>query len=226
MTVRLVVFDLDGTLIDGYPAIEDALSYAMGRMALPALGAREVRSMVGHGLAKLLEQAVGAARAEEGVRLYRERYPSVCIEKSELLDGAREVLEALRTRGHAIALASNKPASFSRLILDAKGVGHYFSGIGGPDASTPAKPDPTMLLRLIREASGDPESTVVVGDMEVDSEMALAAGCRVLLIPGGSRSREELAGVHADAFLGRLSDLPGWIDGDTRRAARRYNPSK
>lgn len=213
MTAPLIVFDLDGTLIDGYPAIEDALSYAMGRLGLPPLDGRAVRTMVGHGLEKLLEQAVGTARAGEGVRLYRERYPSVCIEKSELLPGAREVLEALRARGYAIALASNKPAGFSRLILDAKGVGHYFRAIAGPDASTPPKPDPTMLLRLIAEASGDPATTLVVGDMEVDSEMARAAGCRVLLIPGGSRSLEELAGVDADAFLEGLADLPDWLDG-------------
>lgn len=216
MTPPLVVFDLDGTLIDGYAAIEDALSYATGRLGLPSPGSREVRSMVGHGLEKLLEQAVGPGLAVEGARLYRERYPSVCIEKSYLLPGAVEVLEALRERGHAIALASNKPAGFSRLILEAKSVGHYFCAIGGPDAGTPPKPDPTMLFRLMDVASANPASTLVVGDMEVDAQMARAAGCRVVLIPGGSRSREELAGLEIDALLDSLAEVPDWLSRGVR----------
>jgi phosphoglycolate phosphatase len=208
-----VVFDLDGTLIDGYDAIGDALGYAMERLGERPPAADRIRSMVGHGLERLLEEAVGAARAAEGVRLFRERYPHVAVEKSHLLPGVAEVLEELSGRGHAMALASNKPAAFSKMILEAKGVAARFRGIGGPDAATPAKPDATMLRRLIAEAGAAPASTVVVGDMEVDSEFGRAAGCRVVLIPGGSRSREELSGVHADALLESIHALPAWLSG-------------
>ncbi len=211
MTSAFIVFDLDGTLIDGYAAIGDALGYAMRRLGFPEFSAAEVRTMVGHGLEKLLEKAVGPARAAEGARLFRERYPEVAVEKSSLMPDVPEVLAELSRRGHTMAVASNKPASFSRLILEAKGVAHYFRVIGGPDERTPPKPDPTMLIRMMEEAGADPATTVVVGDMEVDAEMARAAGCRVVLIAGGSRSREELAEVEADAFLERLSELPRWL---------------
>jgi phosphoglycolate phosphatase len=97
------------------------------------------------------------------------------------------------------------------MILEAKGVAAHFRAIGGPDAATPAKPDAAMLRRLIAEAGAVPASTVVVGDMEVDSEFGRAAGCRVVLIPGGSRSREELSGVHADALLDSIRALPAWL---------------
>jgi phosphoglycolate phosphatase len=206
-----LVFDLDGTLIDGYAAIGDALAFAMTRLGVASLPPERVRRMVGHGLDRLLAEAVGEARAAEGVRLFRERYPEVAVAHSHLLPEVAEVLGTLAERGHAMALASNKPARFSRMILDAKGVGSRFLAVGGPDEETPAKPEPAMLRRLMAAAGASPEETVVVGDMEVDAEFARAAGCRVVLIPSGSRSREELAGVDADALLERIGELPEWL---------------
>jgi 2-phosphoglycolate phosphatase len=212
-TAAFVVFDLDGTLIDGYEAIGDALAYAMERFGLPALPPDRVRVMVGHGIEKLLEEAVGAERASEGVRLFRERYPEVAVAKSRLLPGVPEVLAELAARGHPMAVASNKPAPFSRMILEADRVARYFVEIAGPDEATPAKPDPAMLRRLMRAAGAEPGRTVVVGDMEVDFEFGRAAGCRVVLVPGGSRSREDLERVPADALLESLAELPPWLAG-------------
>jgi phosphoglycolate phosphatase len=96
MPAVFVVFDLDGTLIDGYEAIGDALAYAMERFGLPALPPEKVRVMVGHGIEKLLEEAVGEERASEGVRLFRERYPEVAVAKSRLMPGVREALASRR----------------------------------------------------------------------------------------------------------------------------------
>jgi phosphoglycolate phosphatase len=206
-----VVFDLDGTLIDGYEAIADALAFAMGRLGLEPLAAEQVRGMVGHGIERLLAKAVGAARAPEGVHLFRERYPHVAVEKSRLMPDVPEVLAALAFRGHPMAIASNKPEPFSRKILEACGVGRYFAAVAGPDGATPTKPDPAMLRRLMETVGAAPGDTLVVGDMEVDSEFARAAGCRVALVPTGSRTREELAGVDADALLDSLRDLPRWV---------------
>jgi len=208
-----VVFDLDGTLIDGYAAIGDALAYAMARLGEPAPAPEAVRAMVGHGLERLLEQAVGAERAAEGVRIFRERYPEVAVAGSHLVPGARETLQALEASGHAMALASNKPERFSRMILEAKGVARFFRGVGGPDAATPPKPDPTMLRRLIADAGARREDTVVVGDMEVDFEFARAAGCAAVLVPGGSRPRETLEALAPDALLERLAELPDFLAG-------------
>ena len=206
-----LVFDLDGTLIDGYEAIADALAYALERLGEPPLPLARVRGMVGHGIESLLEEAAGPGRVAEGVRLFREWYPEVAVAKSHLLPGVRETLAELAARGHRMALASNKPAAFSRMILEAKGVAGRFEAIGGPDPDTPAKPDPTMLRRLMAAAGASPGGTIASGDMEVDSEFARAAGCRVVLIPGGSRSREELLRVDADALLDSIEALPAWL---------------
>ena len=210
--IALVVFDLDGTLIDGYPAIGDALSFAMGRFGLPPPPTAQVRRMVGRGLEKLLEEAVGPELAPEGVRLFRERYPEVAVGGSTLMPDVAAVLSNLAARRIPMAVASNKPARFSRMILDAKGVGDRFLAIAGPDDNIPAKPDPAMLVNLMEVAGAHPSATLVVGDMEIDAEMARAAGCRVVLVPGGSRTREELEGVDADAILDGMAQLPSWLE--------------
>ncbi len=218
--LKLVVFDLDGTLIDGYAAIADALSHALGRLGLPAPPLAEVRAMVGHGLELLVEGYVGPSLAAEGARLFRERYPEVAVEKSELLEGVPEVLAELERRGLEMALASNKPAPFSRLILEAKGIARFFSSIEGPGPETPAKPDPAMLRNAMRRAGAGAGTTVAVGDMEVDSEFARAAGCAVVLVPKGSRTSKELERVDADALLDDLRHLPDWIDARARHSPR------
>ncbi len=203
-----IVFDLDGTLIDGYRGIAHALEFAMRELGVAPLPLERVRGMVGRGLEKLLEEAVGPELAPRGVQLFRERYAEVVDDETILLPDVREVLDRLAAAGHAMAVASNKPERFSRRILAGKGVVASFLAIAGPDGETPPKPDPTMIHELRRQAGATAEETVIVGDMEIDAETALAAGCRCVLVPGGSRSAEELAPVAADAHLARLADLP------------------
>jgi phosphoglycolate phosphatase len=214
-----IVFDLDGTLIDGYDGITDALGFAMERLGFAPVPEEKVRGMVGQGLEKLLEKAVGTELAPQGVRLFRERYAQVADTKTTLMPDVRRVLDRLAAAGHSMAVASNKPAEFSRRILETKRVAQYFLAIAGPDAEAPAKPHPAMLLRMMARAGAAPEQTIVVGDMEIDAEFARAAGCHSVLVPGGSRSAEELAAVSADAHLVRLAELPGWIGGRASAAA-------
>ncbi|HKD12169.1 MAG TPA: HAD hydrolase-like protein [Thermoanaerobaculia bacterium] len=212
-----VVFDLDGTLIDGYDAITESLAFAMTRLGRTALPEDRVRGMVGRGLEKLLEEAVGAADAAEGVRLFREHYAEVAVTGTRLMPNVAQVLAELASAGHRMAVASNKPAHFSRTILEAKGIAGYFLAVGGPGQQTPAKPDPKMLLDLIGMAGAGTADTVVVGDMEIDAEFARAAGCRAVLVPGGSRSREELQRFVASpagtdvVLLHALTEFPGWL---------------
>ena len=206
-----VVFDLDGTLIDGYDGITDALGFAMSRLGRAPLGADQVRGMVGEGLERLIEKAIGDDLVAEGVRLFRERYAEVADAKTRLMPDVPEVLERIATAGHLTAVASNKPAQFTRRILAGKGIAGRFAAVGGPEPDVPPKPHPEMLRHLMNAAAADPSETIVVGDTEIDAEFARAAGCRAVLVPGGSRSEEELADVPAHALLSRLAELPDWV---------------
>ena len=212
------VFDLDGTLIDGYEGITDALDFAMERVGRAPLAVEQVRGMVGEGLERLIEKAVGRDLVSRGVELFRRRYAEVAEEKTRLMPDVPAVLEVLAAAGHAMSVASNKPADFSRRILSSKGIAGYFTSVGGPGPGVPPKPHPEMLRRMMHAAARTPHETVVVGDMEIDAEFAKAGGCHAVLVAGGSRSWEELAEVPADAHLSRLAELTGWVDRITPRS--------
>jgi phosphoglycolate phosphatase len=207
-----LVFDLDGTLIDGYDGITDALGFAMKRLGRAPLPPERVRGMVGEGLERLIEKALGTDLIGPGVRLFRERYAQVADTKTRLMPDVADVLAALAADGHTMAVASNKPADFTRRILSGKAIAGYFTGVGGPGPGVPPKPDAEMLRLLMTDAGASAADTLVVGDMEIDAQFARAAGCRVALVPGGSRSETELASIEADTHLSRLADLPRWIE--------------
>jgi phosphoglycolate phosphatase len=213
--ISFVVFDLDGTLIDGYAGISAALEYAMGKLGLPAPGSAEVRGMVGEGLERLIEKAAGAENVEQGVRLFRERYGSVAVEGSRLMPDVPEVLAELARRDVGMAVASNKPAKFSRQILEAKGILRFFRAVGGPGEGVPPKPAPAMLVGILERAGAHPSTTLVVGDMEIDSKFGRAAGCGVVLVATGSRPKAELARADCDALIDRLGQLPGLLESTT-----------
>jgi phosphoglycolate phosphatase len=205
--IRAVVFDLDGTLIDGYEGIHGALAFAMTGLGLPVPERERIREMVGHGLEILLVRAAGPDLAAEGVRLFRERYAEVAVEGSRVLPGVEETLARLAEGGCVLSVASNKPLRFSRMILEAKGIARRFAAIAGPDEDHPPKPHPAMLHSLLPAMGADPGETVCVGDMEVDVEFARAGGCRAVVVPSGSRPAGFLRGTGADAMIDSISDL-------------------
>jgi phosphoglycolate phosphatase len=190
--VRGVVFDLDGTLIDSYRAIAASVNYARRAFELEPLPLETVRSTVGRGLECLLADVLGPDRVDEGVRLFRRRYAEVFLERTTLLDGVRETLDVLVGRGLRLAVASNKPARFSRPILEHLGLGGFVTSVHGPDTVGATKPDPAMLRRSMSDLGITPGQALYVGDMLLDVASASAAGVPVALVVGGSAGETEL----------------------------------
>lgn len=181
---RLVAFDLDGTLVDSREDIAVAANLALADVGLPPRSADEVQAFVGHGARRLMERCVWprADLAELALRAFRVHYGQHLLDRTAPYPGILAALDALRP--HALlAVATNKPAAFARRICDALLTNRIVGVVGGDEA--PPKPDPAMLLRLGERFGIGPERTVFVGDMDVDSQAARAAGARFVGVGWG-----------------------------------------
>jgi len=211
-----LILDLDGTLVDSYGPITEALNHARAHYDLDPLDQAVVRAAVGHGLESLIAAWVGEQRVESGVRLFRERYGEVYAGATRALPGAGPALRALFEAGVGLALASNKPARFSRPILESLGWETWFSAVEGPDTVGATKPAPPMLLACLAALGSDRERTRYVGDMPLDALSGERAGIEVVLVSGGSASAEALQAAGPPVLDGIaalpafLSDL-GWL---------------
>ncbi|MGA7990549.1 MAG: HAD-IA family hydrolase [Thermoanaerobaculia bacterium] len=205
---RAVVFDLDGTLLDSYAAIHECLSLVIAAFGRAAVTPDETRRMVGHGLEALVSRAVGAENVTEGVKIFRARYEEIGPSSSSLLPGADAVTRRLREAGIPLAIASNKPARFSRQILEALGLLSRFAFVAGPDDGFPPKPAPHMVFMALATLGVKGAESVYVGDMPVDVATARAAGMPVIAIPSGSATEEELRAVSPDLLIRDLNELP------------------
>lgn len=211
MTIRGIVFDLDGTLVDSYEPIAESLNHARAQAGRPALAIETVRASVGRGLETLIAEHVGAEHVETGVRAFRERYAEV-YDRTRILPGVRPTLRRLAERGLSMTVASNKPARFGEAIVRRLGLAPYICDVEGPDRAGVTKPDPLLIRRCLRSMRLAPEQAVYVGDMVLDVESAARAGLRVILVAGGSSSLAELRAT-GEVVLERFDALPGALPG-------------
>ena len=206
---RAVVFDLDGTLLDSYAAIHECLSLVLAAFGRPPVTADETRRMVGHGLESLVARAVGAENVAAGVKIFRDRYEKIGPSSSTLLPGADAVTRRFREEGIPIAIASNKPARFTREILETLGILDRFAFVAGPDDGFPPKPAPHMVFMALATMGAKGPESVYVGDMPVDVATARAAQIPIVVVPTGSATEAELQAVSPDLLIRNLNDLPG-----------------
>jgi phosphoglycolate phosphatase len=216
--VRAVVFDLDGTLLDSYAAIHDSLNFVLRAFGRSEVSVDETRMRVGHGLDALIARSLGPTHLAEGVRLFRERYETVGPAKTRLLPGAEEVTRVLKDRGFRLAVASNKPAFFSRQLLSALGVADRFGFVGGPDDGFPPKPAPDMVFMAVATLGVTVSQALLVGDMPIDVATARAAGMPVVVVPTGSSTLEELQATRPDVLIPCLADLMHLLPGTPMRS--------
>jgi phosphoglycolate phosphatase len=204
---RAAVFDLDGTLIDGYRGVRDGLNPVLSRYGLPRISVEGTKRMVGEGLPALMESFVGPERAAEAVRLFCEVYPAVAIAGTVSMPGAESLLADLARAGIPAAIASNKPVEFCRLLVESLGLAGFLVAVAAPGEGLPPKPDPAMVNVLLPLLGGDPSRVLFVGDMPVDVATARAAGMPVAALPTGSSTREELEAAGPDRIVDSLDGL-------------------
>lgn len=190
MSPPLVVFDLDGTLIDTAPDLVDTLNLILGREGLPPIPFAEARNMIGGGTRVLLERALvrrdcGAAKAERLYRDFLDHYSEHIADRSRPFPGLETALDRLDERGCRLAVCTNKLERLSIRLLDILGLRHRFAVVCGQDTFGVQKPDPQILLRTIQLAGGDPRRAVMVGDSVNDVNTARAAEVPVVAVAFG-----------------------------------------
>jgi phosphoglycolate phosphatase len=179
----LLVFDLDGTLVDSRRDIAysaNALIVHYGGRPLPEV---EIGRMVGDGASVLVARALVAAgvpRRPEALAKFIEIYDAHLLAHTTVYDGMREALDALAPLGPA-AVLTNKPGDATRRILDGLSLTPYFAHVIGGDGPFPRKPSPDGLLHLARVTDVSPADTVLIGDSWIDRETASRAGTGVCL---------------------------------------------
>jgi phosphoglycolate phosphatase len=208
---RLLVFDLDGTLVDSSRDLAAATNAALARVApgAPAVPLEAVASFVGEGARLLVERSLRHA----GIDLEPETVMPVFLEcyAERLLDTTRPypgVAEALaRVSGCALAVLTNKPGPFSRTILEGLGLASRFARIWGYGDVPDRKPDPAGLLRLVEELGATAAETWMIGDSAVDVRTARAAGVRAAGVTWGL-DPEGVRAAHPDRLLASAAEIP------------------
>ena len=208
----LVIFDLDGTLINSIYDLADAVNGALTRFGYPVHNVSEYYYFVGNGTLKLCERALPQDRrsSDEIIRLhsaFAERYEKCCINKTKPYDGILPLLENLRAMGVKCAVASNKTDTVVHFIVDSLFDRNVFDYIQGKTESVPAKPDPEILEAIIRKSGIPKDRCIMAGDSDVDIMTAKNCGIRSIGCAWGFRGTGELVNAGADYIAHQPADI-------------------
>ena len=221
------IVDLDGTLVDTLGDFEVALNRTLADLDLPPVTRALVERTVGKGSEHLIRSVlahqlalpeVGAcagrdvhALYEPAWQRYQHHYLSINGEFAAVYEGVVEGLTLLQEAGLQLACLTNKPLSFARPLLEAKGLAGFFPLVFGGDSFERKKPDPLPLLKTCEALGTLPAQTLMVGDSSNDAQAARAAGCPVVLVRYGYNHGEPVDGVDADGHLDTLAYLQDWL---------------
>ena len=213
----LIVFDLDGTLVDTAPDLVGALNFVLQREGLPLVPMASARSMIGAGARKLIERGLELDGRSMSVRDidrltgdFITYYKAHIADASQPFDGLLAALDKLEGRGFRFAVCTNKLEGLSRLLLDKLDMTSRFAAICGADTFGIAKPDPTILRQTIAQAGGDISNSIMVGDSGPDVGVAKRAGVPVIGVTFGY-TEIPIAELNPDIVIGHMRELPGAV---------------
>lgn len=219
VAARLIIFDVDGTLVDSQAAILAAISEAFLRGGRPVPGREEALGVVGLSLVEAMAVLVPGAPADEHSRLakfYRDAFVALRGRTggeaaTPLYRGAREAVARLDRAGQVLSIATGKARRGLEHFLATHGLGHHFTGTQTAD-DAPSKPHPQMVLNCLAATGVDPADAVMIGDTEFDMAMGRAAGCRTIGVSWGYHPVERVRAGGADRIANSFAELEEMLE--------------
>ncbi len=213
---ELVIFDLDGTLVDSVPDLAASLNHALKRAGRRTFGEDTIREWVGNGAKTLVMRALGtkepidadkSALLEKTLANFLEHYSKNLCVKSTLYPGAKELLSELRFLGFKTAVATNKPEPFVEPLLEELKIAHLFDEIAGAETASYKKPHPAPILHLCEALKTPVGKTVMVGDSKNDILAAKSANTLSVAVKHGYNYGEDITLCSPDFIIEDLTEL-------------------
>ncbi|MFT5221466.1 MAG: phosphoglycolate phosphatase [Gammaproteobacteria bacterium] len=217
---KMVLFDLDGTLVDSVPDLAWCGDEMMRQLGLPARGIESARCWVGNGVERFVKRFLTNSMLDEpptelfdrGFQLFDRLYTDNVCQYSELYEGVLEGLESLKKAGLHLACVTNKAERFSTRLVGEIGLKQYFNLVVSGDTTSQKKPHPMPLLFAAKHYSCSPADCLMVGDSSNDVAAARAAGFAVACVPYGYNHGEDIADSNPDFIIESINQLPSILE--------------
>jgi phosphoglycolate phosphatase len=205
----LLIFDLDGTLVDSKKDISTAVNLMLEELGFPKRDPELIYGFIGGGVHKLVLSSMPEGRADmldRGVDIFWALYKEHVLDTTTTFPGVYKMLEVL-SPVRRMAIATNKPYSHTHMILQGLDIDRYFASIQGWKMGIPVKPDPELVVRALAESGVDSGRAVMIGDGSNDVLAARAAGVRTCAVGYGYGNKERLMELTPDFFAESVGDI-------------------
>jgi len=216
---KLIMIDVDGTLVDSVPDLAYCIDEMMQKLGLQKWGEVKVRHWVGNGIPKLVERALTGELEGRPIKevfdiaypIFLDLYEDNTAERSYLYDGVREGLDYLKSQGYQLGCVTNKSEQFTHPLLKVLGIFNDFKIIISGDTLAKRKPDPMPLLYCADQFNLKPDECLMLGDSVSDVKAARAAGFDIICMSYGYNHGNDIGDENPDLVIDSMSQLSDYL---------------